>query len=133
MTPIQLRLAGAALSCLLIFLSGYWLNRLGAPYSTAVLTIHKLIALAVLLFLGVTAYRRHQVLPLGTVEWIALMTAVLLFVGTIASGGLLSTGKDLPAAVPRLHQVTPFLTLLATAAALYLLLSKAAVSVALLN
>jgi hypothetical protein len=33
----------------------------------------------------------------------------------IATGGLLSIGKSLPAAILTMHQITPFLTVLSTA------------------
>lgn len=133
MNTLQLRLVGAGAFYLFVFLSGLGLSRSGMPYGTAVLTIHKLIALAALVFVVVIAYRRHQAAPLSAVELTAVAIAVSLFVGTIVTGGLLSTGKVMPVAVLRLHQITPFLTVLATAVALYFLLAKAESSVVLLK
>ena len=46
------------------------------------------------------------------------------FAATIVSGGLLSVEKTMPLIVRRLHQITPYLTLLSTSAVLYLLLAK---------
>lgn len=125
MNAIQMRLAGAGIAYLFIFLSGLWLSRTGMPYSTAVLTIHKLVALAVLVFLIATAYRMHKAAGLSGIEWVVVGAAVLFFVGTIATGGALSTGRTMPALVGTLHQVTPFLTVVMTAVALYLLRVKA--------
>lgn len=51
----------------------------------------------------------------------------------IGTGGLLSTNKVMPDVVLRLHQVTPFLTVIATAVAFYSLLSKTNVSVTILR
>jgi hypothetical protein len=49
----------------------------------------------------------------------------LLFLGTGISGAVLSGDRLVPpAAVLRLHQITPILTLLSTALALYLVLSR---------
>jgi hypothetical protein len=48
----------------------------------------------------------------------------LFFLGTIITGGLLSTGKPMPAAILTIHQITPFLTVFSTAVTLYLLLSR---------
>ncbi len=128
MNPTQSRAVGAALSFLFIFLSGLWLNRSGMPYSTIMLTIHKLITLATIAFIVVTVYRRHQLTPLSMLEMITIIITGLLFVGTIATGGLLSINRTMPAAVHRLHQMTPFVTVFVTAVTLYLLLSKTASS-----
>jgi hypothetical protein len=47
----------------------------------------------------------------------------LFFAGNVATGGLLSTDKTMPAVILKLHQITPYLTVLSTAVTLYLLLS----------
>jgi len=109
---------------LFIFLSGIWLSRSGKPYSVIILTIHKLISLAAAVFLVMTVYRIHQVAPLSPVEITAVVVTGLLFLSLIISGGLLSTGKPMPAVILTMHQITPFLTVLSTAATLYLLLSR---------
>jgi hypothetical protein len=64
------------------------------------------------------------VATLNTIELTAGVVTGLFFLGTIISGGLLSTGKPMPAVILTLHQITPFLTVLSTAATLYLLLSR---------
>jgi hypothetical protein len=124
MNGFQMRVLGVGIFFVFVFLSGLVLSRSGVPYSSAVLTIHKLIALGVLVFLVVSAYRKHQAVPLQALDLAIVAITVLLFVATIATGGALSTGKAMPAAVLRLHQITPFLTVVGTAAALYLLLWK---------
>ena len=43
MTTGQLQIAGAGIFALFIFLSGFWLSRLGKPYNGMVFNIHKLI------------------------------------------------------------------------------------------
>ncbi len=122
MNSVQMRVIGAGIFFVFVFLSGLVLNRKGAPYSTVILTIHKLIALAVLAFLVLSAYRRHQLLPLEGLELAVVLITVLLFVATIATGGALSMNKVMPAIVSQLHMITPFLTVGAAAVALYLLL-----------
>ncbi len=42
----QLRVIGAGLFFLFIFLSGIWLSRSGKPYSVVILSIHEFISLA---------------------------------------------------------------------------------------
>lgn len=124
MSTVQTRLIGAGVLFLFIFLSGYWLNRSGAPYSTLQVTVHKFAALGAAGLLAVTIVQANQVNQLGTLEFSVIGLAGLLFIGTIATGGLLSTGKEMPAAAYSLHQVTPFLTVLATAALLYVVLAE---------
>ncbi len=124
MSTNQLRVVGAGLFYLFIFLSGIWLSRSGKPYSVIILAIHKLISLAAAVFLVMTIYRMNQVAKLSAVELIAVVVTGLFFLGAVISGGLLSTGKPMPAAILRIHQITPFLTVLSTAVTVYLLLSR---------
>ena len=124
MGTTQLRVVGAGLFFLFIFLSGFWLSRSGKPHSVIILTIHKLIGLAAGVFLVMTVYPIHQVAPLSPVEITAIVVTVLFFAGNVATGGLLSTDKTMPAVIVRLHQITPYLTVLSTAVTLYLLLSR---------
>lgn len=104
-----------------IFLSGVWLNRSGQPYGVIVLTVHKLIAVAALALLGRSLYQANQLAGLSATELAAGVATGLLFVGTIAAGGLLATGKPMPTVVSTVHQVLPFLTVFATGVTLFLL------------
>jgi hypothetical protein len=124
MDTIQLRVIGAGLFFLFIFLSGFWLSRSGKPYSAIIFNIHKLIGLAAGVFLVMTVYQIHQVAPLGPVEITAIVVTVLFFVGTVTAGGLLSIDKPMPAAISMMHKLFPYLTALSTAVTLYLLLSR---------
>ena len=124
MSAAQLQVVGAGLFFLLIFLSGFWLSRSGKPYSAIIFNIHKLIGLAAGVFLVMTVYQIHQVAPLGLAKIVAIVATVLLFAGTVTAGGLLSIDKPMPAVSLKLHQITPFLTVLSTAVTLYLLLSR---------
>ncbi len=123
MSTNQLRVVGAGLFYLFIFLSGIWLSHSGKPLNVIILTIHKLISLAAVVFLVMTIYRINQVAKLSAIELIAVVVTGLLFLGTVISGGLLSTDKPMPAAILTMHQITPFLTVLSTAVTIYLLAS----------
>jgi hypothetical protein len=124
MGTTQLRVVGAGLFFLFIFLSGFWLSRSGKPYSVIITTIHKLIGLAAGVFLVMTVYQIHQAAPIGPVEITAIVVTVLFFAGTVATGGLLSTDKPMPVAISMMHKLSPYLTVLSTAVTLYLLLSR---------
>ncbi len=123
MSGTELRLAGAGLSFVLMFLSGIWVSRAGKPLNGVLLTIHKLVGLAAGLFLVVTVYQLNQGSALGGTEMVAVAVSGLLFLGTVVAGGVLSLGKPVPGVVLRLHQIGPVLAVLCTATTLYFLLS----------
>jgi len=104
-----------------IILSGFWVRRDGKPYRSIILTIHKLISLAMVIYLGTTLYRIIQQTGPSTSGGITITATGFLLVVTIISGGIWSIDKQIPVAVLRVHQVTPFLTILSTAVTLYLL------------
>jgi hypothetical protein len=61
---------------------------------------------------------------LSAAEISAVVVTGLLFFFSIASGGLVSVDRPVPAAVSLAHRVTPFLTLLSTAVMAYLMWIK---------
>lgn len=106
MTLTPMVLAGIAALFLTVFLLGFRLTRSGKPYSGLILTVHKLLALAVLVILAILVGRASRTTPLDAVVWIASLSAAGFFVIAIISGGLLSTDKALPSAVKILHRVS---------------------------
>ena len=123
MSTTQVRVVGAGVAFLAIFLSGIWVSLTGKPYSTLSFTVHKLVGLALGVLLGVIVYQTNQSAPFGAVQIAAIAVTVLLFVGTVAAGGVLSVVEEVPAVALRLHQIVPVLAVLSTAGTLYLLLS----------
>ena len=114
-----------------VFLFGFWLNRSGKPYNSVIFNIHKLIGLAMGIFLIVTVYRVHQMVPFTTFEILAIVMTVLIFVILVAAGGLLSiqaagdlenASQSILGAITAIHKVFPYLAVLATAGILYLFL-----------
>jgi hypothetical protein len=124
MSVNQLRILGAGLFYLFIFLSGIWLTRSGRPYNTIVLTIHKLISVAAVVFLVVVIHRMNKAASLSIGELASTAITGLFFLGTIVTGGLLSADKPMPGVVLWLHRITPFLTVLSTAVTLYLVMGS---------
>ena len=119
----QVRAVSMGAGFLILILSGFWLSRTGKPYGTLIFTVHKLVAVAAVVLLGITVYRIHRAGILSAIELFVVIVAGLFFLGTIVTGSLLSIPieKTMPAIVHRLHQVTPYLTVLSTVATLYLL------------
>jgi len=104
--------------------SGFGLSRSGRPYGVLLLTVHKLLSVGAVVFLTVVIVRVNQSVGLSSTELIAAVITGLLFLGTIATGGLLSTAKPMLAIVHQLHQIGPFPILASTALTLYLLLFR---------
>lgn len=123
MSTNQLRVIGAGLFYLFIFVSGFWLGRSGKPYNGIVFNIHKLIAVVAVVFLVITMRQINQVARLSAMELTAGVVTGVFFLGAIISGGVLSIGKSIPAAILTMHQITAFLTALSTATTLYFLLT----------
>jgi hypothetical protein len=122
MGATQIRIISTGLFFLLIFLFGFRLSRSGKPYSALVFNIHKLIGLAMGVFLITTVYQIHQSSPLGLIEITTIVVTVLFFAGTVAAGGLLSIDKPMPAAISLMHKLLPYVTVVSTAVTLYILL-----------
>ena len=103
---------------LIVFLSGFRLHKLGKPYRTLLLTIHKLIPIALLVYLGLAM---RLMTPFSTLAWLVVLFAIFCFVVMVATGGWVSAAKEAPKVVLVLHKVLPYVTVLATAGALYLI------------
>ena len=109
MTALASRIIGARVLFVFVFLSGFWLNRSGRPINAIILTVHKLIALGTLIFIGVTVYQINQTAQLSTAAIVATVMTGIFFIATIIAGGLLSLDKPV-SAMSIVHKVGPFLT-----------------------
>ena len=124
MDAIQIKFFATGLFLLFIFLSGLWVSRSGKPYNVFIFNIHKFIGLGMGAFLITTVYRFNQAVPLSPIETTSIVITVLLFLITVAAGGLLSVEKEMPLLVSLVHKFSPYLIVLSTAATLYLLLYR---------
>jgi uncharacterized protein YneF (UPF0154 family) len=121
MSTDQVRIMGIALVLVVVFALGFWLSRAGRPFNGLLLNLHKLIALGMAIYLAVTAYRMHQAAGLSGMELTVVVVTGLLFLASGVIGGLVSLEKPPPTILARLHLVLPILTVVSTAATLYLL------------
>lgn len=119
-----LRVVVTGLCFAVVFLTGFWLSRSGRPLNVAVSTIHKLVALAAAVFLVLIIRQVNQVGSLSVNELAATVVTGLLFLSLAATGALLSGDKPTPAVVQKTHHIVPYLTVLSSAATLYLLLGR---------
>lgn len=114
-----------------VFLFGFWLSRSGKPYNSVIFNFHKLIGLAMGIFLIVTVYRIRQTGPFNPVQLLTMVTTVAIFIILVTAGGLLSieaagdlenASHSLLGAIAVIHKVLPYLAVLATTGTLYLLI-----------
>jgi len=110
----QINILVTMVGFVLIFVSGFWLNNTGQPFSAGVLTLHKLLSLALIVYLVLAVLKIGRIAPLGEAELIACIVTGLLFLGAVATGGVLSAVKTMPAVVQTLHKVLSVLTVLST-------------------
>lgn len=118
-----LTLAVSIIAMLLIFLSGFWLHRSGKPYPTILFTLHKLISLALIIFLIVIATRIQRESTLTSVQLVSVISSLIFFIATIVTGGLLSVEQEMPNLVHLAHKILPFCVLLTTGASFYVCLT----------
>ena len=121
MNLIGSNLVSAGAFFLFIFLSGFWLNRAGRPHGMLPVTIHKLIGLALGVYLAWMIYQINKLIPLSSTQIIAVAVTVLFFAVNVATGSLLSTNKPMPEAISMVNKFFPYLTVISTGVMLYLL------------
>lgn len=126
MDPTGTRLVAAAGLSILTLLSGLWLSRLGKPYNTWVFNVHKLIAVATIVVIGISMFNLYRTLELQAFIGNALIVlSGLLLISLVVTGGLLSLNIS-PQISLRIHQAAPLLALAASTVALYMLIGNQA-------
>ena len=100
---------------LFIVLTGVWLNRSDFPYGTLVLTVHKLLSLAVLIFYIRHVYLINKIHSLTGILLVAIAATIVFLVAAIITGGLASTEKWSTRLVLLLHRLFPILAILGIA------------------
>ena len=83
-------------------------------------TVHKLIGLALGVYLAWMVYQTHKLIPLSSTQIIAVVVTVLLFAVNVATGSLLSTNKPMPEMVSLINKWFPYLTAVSTGIMIYL-------------
>ncbi|MBE0687628.1 MAG: hypothetical protein IH585_16675 [Anaerolineaceae bacterium] len=96
-----------SMAFVLTIILGFWLSRLGQPYHQVVFNIHKLIALAAVVMVGVGFSNRFKSGEVQS-EWILLVVVVaLMTIILFASGALMSLDKLDYKLLRLLHRIAP--------------------------
>jgi hypothetical protein len=116
-----------------VFVFGFWLSRSGKPYNAILFNFHKLIGLAMGIFLIMTVFQAHRMAAFTPLEIVVIAVTVVIFLSLVAAGGLLSVeaagglgsiSSSMSAVISVGHKVLPYLAVLSTATTLYLLLFR---------
>ena len=122
MDTITTRLIMAGALFVLTLLSGFWLSHSGKPYNSGIFSIHKLIALATIIIIGVSVYNLYKGLDLQAfLNVIVIALTGLIFLALIVTGALLSLNIPLSGMALKIHQIAPLLGLVSSAVTVYLL------------
>lgn len=124
--PVSGSLMGAlvmTVAVLVVTVTGVVLTRLARPYGTGALTVHKLVAFAATVYLGVLTYRESNSGALDEPEVIVLAGALVACLTAIASGGAVSAMRKPAGWIVWSHRVASWAAVVGSAAGLALLAS----------
>lgn len=124
MSPVTSRVVITGVLLLFTLVSGIWLSNSGKPINGAVFNVHKLIALAMVVFMGVTVHHLTRGTDLRATALTAIVATGLLLVSLFVSGALLRTGKLAYPTLLGTHQVMAMLVSVCAAVTTYLLAGR---------
>ena len=103
---------------ILTIISGVILSRLGKPYNKAMFNLHKLIALAVLVYVVILSIKLIKGIESDQIMIVLLPVIILLSVSAFATGALMSINRESKTIVLRIHNTASALIFLAIASIL---------------
>jgi hypothetical protein len=106
---------------LLTIISGIWLHNTSMPLNTLIFTIHKLLALAAVIFTAIAIYNLCKNVEIKTIILILIIIAGLSLLALFISGALLSIGKPAGSVILTVHNIVTILAVFSTAVTIYLL------------
>jgi hypothetical protein len=121
---VNAKIIAAAVLLILAVLSGYWVSGTGRPLNTVIFTVHKLLALAGVVFAVLAAVQLQKGFDLKTVIIILMAASGIFAAALFATGAILSFEKPAHDAVHLIHSITPYLIAVSLAAMFWLLLKK---------
>jgi len=117
------RLLNPTLGFLVTIAFGFWLSRLGKPYNGLLFNVHKLIALAAVILAGLAVYQVLKGTDVATLIVLLLVLAALSVIALFVSGALMSAGKGEYRVMKLVHNLSPFILVMAMGTTVYLLRS----------
>ena len=124
MNTFQIKIVVVVLIAIVVFISGYWLNKLGKPYNTIVLTAHKLISFGISVYIVIMCYQLNKTETFASIEYGLFISMLIVFISAIASGGFLSSNNQIPSFVQIIHRVSSIASVIFTGILIYLLRAR---------
>lgn len=124
MSTITFKIIIIGLLFLFTIVSGVWLSNSGKPLNTIIFTLHKLIALAAVIFTAIVIHNLLNIVGVENVILILIMVTGLFVLTLFLSGALLSLGKTVNDILLTIHKVIPILTVISIAVIMYLFVSR---------
>jgi len=105
---------------LLTLASGLWLSRTGKPLNIVIFTVHKLIALATVIFTGMAIYNLIKNTQIQFLIAALIVVVALCVLALFVTGALMSRDKPLNDNLLTVHKVAPFLVVISIVVTLYI-------------
>ena len=93
---------------LLTLAAGFWVSKTGKPYNTGIFTLHKLLALAVVVLTTITIASFLKTTQANSLVTLLIILAGLSVVALFGTGALMSIQKTVGSAWLLIHRITPF-------------------------
>ncbi|NWG07000.1 MAG: hypothetical protein HXY35_10005 [Chloroflexi bacterium] len=103
---------------------GFWLSRLGKPYNGLVFNIHKLVALAAVVFAAIRIYNLLKGADIQPVVVTLAVVCVLCVIALFATGAFMSIGNLPHAPLLTVHKVALVVLSFSAVGMVYFLIAK---------
>lgn len=103
---------------------GFWLSRLGKPYNGLVFNIHKLVALAAVVFAVIRVYNLLKGADIQPLIILLAAVCVLCVITLFTTGAFMSIGNLPHALLLTIHKIALILLPLSSAGMIYFLIAK---------
>ena len=113
------------LPCILLVFSiitGFWLSKKGRPLNNAVFSLHKIIAVAAIVFIAMQIYREWKGGGLHDFAFLSIIATGFLFFIVLVSGAFLSFDKFANIVLRIIHRFAAILFTAGVAFAIYMLI-----------
>jgi len=105
----MVRTIGLIIAIIIISYTGILLSKSEYPFGTFLITIHKLLSLAVVVIIGVATYKSSNLMGINL---IFIIPAIILYVISILSGGAVSEIQNVPIWVIWTHRIGAWLAVI---------------------
>lgn len=124
MSTIALRMVVTGFLFLVTVVFGVWLSNSGKPLNTLIFTIHKLTALAAVIFTVIVIHNLLKNVEVKIIILTLILVAGLSVLALFISGVFLSLGKPVNNIVLTIHRIMTIMTVISTAVTIYLLAGR---------